>query len=320
MLAPTFGVVIPYYQRRAGVLAETLRSVARQDVEVPVKVVVVDDSSPIPAEDEVGTVEFPKGFDIEIIRQANAGPGVARNRGIDALASADYIAFLDSDDCWEPHHLSAALLAFEKGFDFYTAETADDEAGLLYLENFFGDELPLIPADFAPWAYELQEPLINFTVAGPIATSSTFAVRRDLIGSTRFDPALRTAGEDGLFRTELAAKSPRTLVARRVDVRLGKGVNIFTAGGWGSRAATMRAVYFLRSRIAMRRVVADFPVAKSRVEAAIIKARVEVWRAALANIRRGDFPLGSFLKLCTFDPSLVFSLGKAIRVARARGQ
>lgn len=223
MLAPTFGVVIPYYQRKSGVLAKTLNSVARQDVKVPVKVVVVDDASPVRADEEVASVKFPKGFDVEIVRQPNAGPGVARNRGIEALASADYIAFLDSDDCWEPHHLSAALAAFENGFEFYTAETSDESTGLLYIEHFFGSELPLKPLDFASWAYELEAPLINFTVMGPIATSSTFVVRKELIGSTRFDPALRTAGEDGLFRTALAAKSPRTLVAKRVDVRLEKG-------------------------------------------------------------------------------------------------
>lgn len=320
MFDSTFGVVIPYYQRRAGVLAETLRSVARQDVSVPVKVVVVDDSSPVSAVGEVAAVDFPQGFEVEIIRQSNAGPGVARNRGIEALASVSYIAFLDSDDSWEPHHLSAALLAFENGFDFYTAETLDESTGFLYLERFFGDDLPLKPVGFAPWAFELQEPLINFTVLGPIATSSTFVVRKELIGSTRFEGALRTAGEDGLFRTALAAKSPKTLVAKRIDVRLGKGVNIFTEGGWGSRASTMRTIYFLRSRIAMRHLVTDFPVAKSRVEVSIGKARVEVWRAVFANLRRGDFPLKQLINLFFVDPPLVLSVGAAIRAVNARGE
>ncbi|AWI79770.1 hypothetical protein CEW87_10545 [Parazoarcus communis] len=313
---PVFGVVIPYYQRRAGVLAAALNSVARQDVGVPVTVVIVDDASPIAAETEVEKVEFPGNFSVQIIRQENAGPGAARNRGIDALAAADYIAFLDSDDSWAPYHLGSALTAFENGFDYYTAETEEAGSGFRYLANFFKEGLPLKPAGFASWAGELMEPIINFTVAGPFSTSSTFVVRNDVIGTTRFDKALRTAGEDGLFRTMLAAKSPRTLVSSRVDALLGEGVNIFSEGDWGSREATMRAIYFLRSRLLMRPVVESFPVAKAKVEQAVRSARVELCRSAIANLRRGDFPLSQFFQICRADPLLLFSVTGALSAAR----
>lgn len=76
----------------------------------------------------------------------------------------------------------------------------------------------------------------------------------------------------------------------------------------------------MRSRIAMRPLVADFAVAKNRVESSIVKARIEVWRAVLANMRRGGCPFGAFVRLCAFDPALIFSLGKAIRTASARGE
>lgn len=308
-----FGVVIPFFQRRSGVLVNTLQSVAQQDVGVPVSVVIVDDASPISAEQELARVQFPSNFSVRVIRQDNAGPGAARNRGIDALADADYVAFLDSDDWWEPYHLSSALSAFEHGFDYYTAETEEAESGFRYLASFFKDGLPLRQLDFAPWAYELADPLIDFTVAGPISTSSTFVVKNDLIGDTRFDPALRTAGEDGLFRTTLAAKSPRTLVSNRVDVILGKGVNIFTEGGWGERSATMRSIYFLKSRLLMRPLVDGFPIAKEKLERSIVNARIEVWRSGLANVRRGDFPLYAFIGVCAADPVLLLSVPQALR-------
>jgi succinoglycan biosynthesis protein ExoW len=310
-----FGVVIPYFQRRAGVLAQALNSVAQQDVDVPVSVVVVDDASPVPAQQEVAQIRFPSNFSVRVIVQNNAGAGGARNRGIDALADARYIAFLDSDDRWEPFHLGSALQAFEHGFDYYTAETEEGRSGFRYMANFFGDSLPLEAAGFAPWAYELTEPLIDFTVAGPISTSSAFVVRNDLIGNTRFDPALRTAGEDGLFRTSLAAKRPRTLVSSRVDVILGEGVNIFTEGGWGGRSATLRSIYFLKSRLLMRPLVRTFPVAKEKVEIAIAKARVELWRSALANLRRGDLPLSEIVQLCILDPRLILSAPRALQTA-----
>ena len=247
-----FGVVIPFFQRRPGVLASSLESVAGQDVGVPVRVVVVDDSSPVRAEQEVARVSFPSNFSVEIIRQANAGAGMARNRGIDALADVDYVAFLDSDDYWASYHLSSALLAFDYGFDYYTAETEDGGSGLRYLSHFFKDGLPLRPAGFAPWANELTEPLIDFTVAGPISTSSVFVVRNSLIGPTRFDPSLRTAGEDGLFRTMLAATSPRTLVSDR---------RYFGIDALALRAAAARVV----SR------VAGLPPERARVRGAFLR-------------------------------------------------
>ncbi|CAI08566.1 glycosyltransferase family 2 protein [Aromatoleum aromaticum] len=306
-----FGVVIPYFQRRSGVLARTLQSVAQQDVDVPVCVVVVDDASPASAEEEVGNVCFPNNFSVRIIRQENAGPGAARNAGIDALADVAYIAFLDSDDCWEPYHLSSALHAFEHGFDYYTAETMDGASGYRMHANHFRGMLPLRSHPSAPWAQELMQPLIDFTVCGPISGSSTFVVTKSLIGDTRFRCELRTAGEDGLFTTELAAKSPRVMISRRTDTVLGKGVNIFSDGDWGSGASTLRAIYFLRSRLMMRPLVQPFPVALDKVDALIRHARKEVWKSGLANLRRGGFPLRAFVEAVRMDPPLL-GVGPAI--------
>ncbi|MDO9598626.1 MAG: glycosyltransferase family A protein [Azoarcus sp.] len=300
-----FGVVIPYFQRAEGVLARSLASVAAQDVECPVRVVIVDDESPVPAELEVEKVRFPPNIRVEVIRQKNSGPGAARNTALDVLGDESYIAFLDSDDEWEPFHLSSALHAFEHGFDYYTAETIEGDSGYRRHADYFNGALPLIPCLSAPWAQELAEPLINFTVWGPISGSSTFIVRNSLIGDTRFCRSLRTAGEDGLFATMLAAKGPRVMISTRTDVVLGKGVNIFSEGDWGSRSGTLRSIYFLRSRLMMRPLVRDFPVARIRVEERIQKARRELCKSAFANLRRGCFPWAEFRSVLAVDPVLL---------------
>src|SRR5215468_936299 len=112
------GVVIPYYQREAGLLRRALRSVAAQD-HPPVQVIVVDDGSPRPAAEEI-TPELQEAVPgLMVILQANHGIAAARNAALDALTGdVSAVALLDSDDYWEPSHLRHAAAALSLGADF----------------------------------------------------------------------------------------------------------------------------------------------------------------------------------------------------------
>jgi succinoglycan biosynthesis protein ExoW len=115
-------VIIPYYQRTAGVLARALESVFAQDIDEQVLILIVDDASPIPAASEIANLRPPARIDIQVVSQANAGPGAARNTGLGLVpAAAQIIAFLDSDDVWQPSHLSRLRKAFDQGADLYLA-------------------------------------------------------------------------------------------------------------------------------------------------------------------------------------------------------
>lgn len=92
-------VVIPAYNR-ATALARALASVAAQRPCLPAQVVVVDDGS----SDETADVARSAGAQL-VRHEVNQGAAAARNSGI-AAASQDWIALLDSDDEWLPHHLS----------------------------------------------------------------------------------------------------------------------------------------------------------------------------------------------------------------------
>jgi glycosyltransferase involved in cell wall biosynthesis len=88
-------VVIPTYGRPRQ-LRECLTALAAQTLPRDAfEVVVVDDGSP----DGLGSIaeDFAARLDVRVIRQDNAGPSAARNRGVEH-AVGELIAFTD-DDC-----------------------------------------------------------------------------------------------------------------------------------------------------------------------------------------------------------------------------
>jgi len=102
IMKPTISAVIPAYNS-AAFIGEAISSIRSQTHPVD-EIIVVDDGS----EDNTGEVTRQAGRDIRYIRQDNAGPSSARNRGI-ASASGDLIAFLDADDLWVPDRIERQL-------------------------------------------------------------------------------------------------------------------------------------------------------------------------------------------------------------------
>jgi glycosyltransferase involved in cell wall biosynthesis len=95
-------VVIPCHN--AGRWIETaLRSVAEQSYP-PHEVIVIDDRS---TDDSVARVET-MGVADRLLRVDAGNAAAARNAGIEA-ATGDWIALLDADDVWYPHHLARAF-------------------------------------------------------------------------------------------------------------------------------------------------------------------------------------------------------------------
>ncbi|MEO6808986.1 MAG: glycosyltransferase family A protein [Isosphaeraceae bacterium] len=97
-----YDVVIPAYNAAATV-RRALDSVLAQ-AQPPRAVVVVDDGS----SDETAAIVESYGAPVRLIRQANAGPGAARNRGA-RETSSPWIALLDADDEWLPGKMKAQM-------------------------------------------------------------------------------------------------------------------------------------------------------------------------------------------------------------------
>lgn len=98
-MAATIAVVVPTFNR-AGYLEAAIDSALAQ-ARPPDEIVIVDDGST----DETPALLAAYGGRIRSIRQDNRGQAAARNRGV-IEARTEWIAFLDSDDCWEPGTLT----------------------------------------------------------------------------------------------------------------------------------------------------------------------------------------------------------------------
>ncbi len=96
-------VIIPAWNR-ADRLVSALESVYAQN-NAPHEVIVVDDGST----DNTHEVVRRQFVDVRYLYQENRGVSSARNTGIRA-ADGDWIALLDSDDCWLPHKLERQQL------------------------------------------------------------------------------------------------------------------------------------------------------------------------------------------------------------------
>ena len=154
---PRLSVVIPNYNR-AVLIGETLDNVFAQ-TRPPDEVIVVDDGS---TDDSVAVIER-YGKRVTLIRQANAGPGAARNRGL-AAARGELIQFMDSDDLWSLNKLEAqerALGKSDAGFAYSPWLQARLEGGRARYADPVIQQHPLPPSR-SPLAWYLRGWVIVF--------------------------------------------------------------------------------------------------------------------------------------------------------------
>jgi len=225
----TFTVVIPYYQKEPGILRRALASVFSQTCD-DYDVLVIDDESPLPAESELEPLDEKARSRITVIKQANAGPGGARNTGLDHVPAATrFVAFLDSDDLWLPHHLKNALDSMTRfGGDCYWASMQASE------EFYYHFGMAELEAAEGGTRLSQEPPVIEVPDLASVMLKnwsflhlSCMVLARNLFETIRFDPALRLAAEDVLFFCDCILASKRSLLCDEAGATRGMGLNIF---------------------------------------------------------------------------------------------
>ncbi|MBB3945428.1 succinoglycan biosynthesis protein ExoW [Rhizobium skierniewicense] len=224
-----FTVVIPYYQKQHGVLGRALASVFSQTLQ-DFDLVIVDDESPYPIEKEMADLSADQQARIKVVKQANAGPGGARNTGLDNVpAETTYVAFLDSDDMWTPDHLKNAAFSLDTfgGECYWASMQASDEFyyhfAIAELENDEGAKR----LSESPKIIELPDLASVMLRNWSFLHLSCMVIGRPLFEKIRFDPVLRLAAEDVLFFCDCILASKRSLLCDDAGAMRGMGVNIF---------------------------------------------------------------------------------------------
>jgi GT2 family glycosyltransferase len=116
---PQISVVVPVYNR-SNFIKQALDSITSQS-HAPDEIIVVDDGSTDETREQLKSY----GDSITtIFLEHNSGPSKARNAGV-RQANTDWIAFLDSDDCWKKDKLKNQI-EFIKKYPFYQILQSDE--------------------------------------------------------------------------------------------------------------------------------------------------------------------------------------------------
>lgn len=300
-------VVIPFFQRRSGVLRRALASVLAQKLPdgVQVQVVLVDDQSPAPVDEEVRDLVFQPPFTLTIVRRANGGVAAARNSGLEAVKpGTDYVAFLDSDDYWEDGHLREAVGALDAGYDYFFCNNRRLGAHDSYFQQAGFDDF--LAEHGRPLGGELYavDParLRSLSLRAWISLIPTVVFRRAVAPDLRFKEELRAAGEDCLFLLQVMARARQVCCSRAVNVTCADGINLFYStydwnhpGHMDRRVGQLMKLYCFRQEL-------DLPEADRRyVEAGIVQERRHVAFFSLRGLVRSG--PGSLAKLRTLRKS-----------------
>jgi glycosyltransferase involved in cell wall biosynthesis len=189
--ATTVSVVIPFFNRIATTNRALLSVVAQSHRNL--EIIAVDDGST----DDLTDLNRIAATDprVRILHRTNGGPGSARNLGLQA-SSGEYVAFLDSDDVWEPEKLAVQIHKMQETGQLFSHTSYN----LVYPHRALGK----VTRHTGRVSGNIYPDIIAMC---PIHTSTVVLHRKLIQDGFCFSEALQT-GEDCLLWIDIARQYP----------------------------------------------------------------------------------------------------------------
>ncbi len=317
-------VIIPFFQRTAGILERSLISLMSQEGVSNLEVIIVDDSSPTPAEDECLNFSQKQKDKIRIVKQSNKGPAAARNTGLDSVSDdTQYIAFLDSDDEWSSDHLKNAITALEAGYDFYFSDLyqlGQTISAFNRAKRIIVDDHPLLFVD-NPFLHQYNGNMQEQILKGNIIGTPTVVYRYSHSPNLRFREDFVRAGEDYMFWLSLVSMRPiKIAFSSKPEATCGAGVNVYSGTKFGSLEYMELAYFEAKFK---KTVLSEFSLSEEVREGIVQHLEsynIRFMRGLVHRLRRGQhINLNLLIKYCTLMPGFIFSVPRILfKIIRER--
>jgi succinoglycan biosynthesis protein ExoW len=263
-------VVIPFFQREAGLLRKAVESALKQTGDFRMEIVIVDDESPIPVRRELDDLLARHPDKFVIVEQKNAGCFPAGNSGLNHVSpDSDYVAFIDSDDEWFDGHIEHAVWALDQGYDLYFSDfyqlnqtvTAFNRAKRIDVQQH-----PRIhPTEPI---HQYRGDMVNQIITGSILGTSTIVYNLKTFADVRYLENYKHTGPEYIFWIQLALRSKKIAFSAEPECRYGGGVNIFSEASWGSD----KFISVRHEEIKWRKhLLMNFPLPENQKKTLIVK-------------------------------------------------
>ena len=195
-MTPIISVIIPIYNMHQ-YISQCLDSIVNQTLQ-PIEIICIDDGS------DDGSLEilydYAKNHDnISVICQNREGPGVARNKGIEA-AKGEYVCFMDADDYYPSKDVLQTLYSTAKE---QNVEVCGGNISNLYPDGHVEDD----PGNFTRYGF------LNTLEHPRIYGQTRFIYKRQLLwdNNLRYLPYIRFEDPPFVLETLLAAGNYYTI-------------------------------------------------------------------------------------------------------------
>lgn len=185
-----FSIIMPVYNAEK-TLGRTIQSVLQQTIK-DFEFIIVDDGS-CDESYKIISQYAQEDSRVRMIYQDNAGPGIARNKGI-SQSEGDYIAFIDADDYWENDFLETIIRCSD-----------DKKADLIFVDAV--TEYP--NGEIANYlniksnAGATRERMLSNQMTGKLPWGMFKVIRRDLLEKVNVQFEGYSVGEEAIFSFEI---------------------------------------------------------------------------------------------------------------------